>query len=281
LIYICKISYDVRLSVLHNRFLMSKQYTISEASEVLGISQRAVKHYRAIYTSEVIKETDGRVFLTQRFIDKVEKTRALDKNKVTDSRTKTDLLDLIQDQKSKINALIVEVATLKANEGKKSNDSKDDKILIQVQKAKIDVLDKEVAALKNGKPKKSNDSKGDQDFIKEIAELKEIIADYENSTVLEGVKDSDRIELFSQEEYAVFEERLIQWRLQRQEIELTKVHFASTKEELAFVKSRLDYAQSSNEKILQQHQNLIEIIGQRNRIEAVEKSVIKPEPREI
>ena len=116
---------------------------------------------------------------------------------------------------------------------------------------------------------------------KEIDELKEIISDYKNSEVYEKAEEGLRVELFTQDEYNLFSERLIEWRVQRKEIELTNMHFASTKEELAFVRSRLDYAQSSNDKILQQHQNLIEIIGQRNRIEAVEKGAIKKEPREI
>ena len=74
---------------------------------------------------------------------------------------------------------------------------------------------------------------------------------------------------------------MIQWRLQRQEIESTKVHFETLKEEKDFIKGQLDYFKSSNDKILLQHQQLIELIGQRNRIEAVEKGAIKKEPREI
>jgi hypothetical protein len=222
---------------------MSQNYTSEAAAEILGISRRSLKYYRSVYSNDVMKETDGRLYFSQRFIDKVSRSRELDKTKFTESRTKTDLLEVIE-----------------------------------VQKAKINMLEIEVAALRSKEPKKSKD---DQAFIKEISELKEIIADYEKSTILEGVKEGDRIELFSQDEYSVFEERLIQWRLQRQEIEQTKVHFASLKDEKEFIKGQLEYFKSSNDKILQQHQNLIEIIGQRNRIEAVEKGAIKKEPRDI
>jgi hypothetical protein len=212
---------------------MSQNYTSEAAAEILGISRRSIKYYRSVYTNDVIKETDGRLYFTQRFIDKVSRSRELDKNKITESRTKTELL------------------------------------------AEIEIL-------KNSSPGDNEDLlKFVDSQKKEIAELKEIIADYENSTILEDVKEGDRIELFSQDEYAVFEERLIQWRLQRQEIEQTKVHFASLKDEKDFIKGQLEYFKSSNDKILQQHQNLIEIIGQRNRIEAVEKGAIKKEPREI
>ena len=75
---------------------MSTTFTIAEASKLLGISERAVKHYRAIYTTEVIKEEDGRVYLTQKFLDKVKNTRSLDSNTITDSRTKAELLKEIE-----------------------------------------------------------------------------------------------------------------------------------------------------------------------------------------
>jgi hypothetical protein len=194
---------------------MSKQYTIAEASEVLGISTRAVKHYRAIYTTEVIKETDGRVFLTQKFIDKVEKTRALDKNKFTDSRTKTELLKLIDDQE------------------------------------------------------------------KEIIDLKDTVSQYENSEVFEKSDEGLRVEVFTKEDYNLFSERLIEWRFQRKQIEESKEHFSSLKEERDFLKGQFEYLKLSNDKILSQHERLIELISQRNRIEAVKEGVIPREPRDV
>lgn len=107
----------------------------------------------------------------------------------------------------------------------------------------------------------------------EIDELKE------NNSF--DVAENERIEVFTQEEYSLFSERLIQWRLQRQEIEQTKVIFETIKDERDFLKTQLEYFKTSNDKILLQHQNLIEIIGQRNRIEAVEKGAIPREPRGI
>ena len=106
--------------------------------------------------------------------------------------------------------------------------------------------------------------------VKELEELKE------NNSF--DIAENERIEVFTQEEYSLFSERLIQWRIQRQEIEQTKVFFESVKDERDFLKNQLEYFKISNDKILLQHQNLIEIIGQRNRIEAVEKGAI---PREI
>ena len=101
-------------------------------------------------------------------------------------------------------------------------------------------------------------------MTKEVSDLKETIADYENSEVFEKASEGMRVELFSKDEYAVFEERLIQWRLQRQEIEQTKVHFASLKDEKDFIKGQLEYFKISNDKILQQHQNLIDGLRERS-----------------
>ena len=179
---------------------MSERFTIAEASVLLGISQRAVKHYRAIYTSDVIKDTNGRVYLTQRFLDKVKNTRSLDNTTITDSRTKSELLA-------------------------------------------------------------------------EIDQLKEQLKEYD--------AEGQKIEVFTFEEYAIFEKRLIEWRIQRKEIELRIEQNAELKEDKTYLKARNEYLELSNNKILEQHEKLIEAIGQRARIEAVEKRVIPREPKEI
>lgn len=143
-----------------------------------------------------------------------------------------------------------------------------------------DFINKVIKNRENGK-KTISEPRTKTDLLNEIDKLNSVIADYENSEVFEKANDGLRVEVFSQEEYNLFSERLIQWRLQRQEIELTKVHFDTVKDELIFVKSQLDYFKSSNDKILTQHQNLIDGLRERNKIEAVEKGVIPKEPREI
>jgi len=193
-----------------------EKYSIKEASKLLGISERAVKYYRGIYSSEkFVISVDRNVFLTQSFIDAVAKNRELNARISTEPRTKEELLKVIE------------------------------KLTI------------------------------------EIAELKTIVLDYENSEVFEKSNDNFRVEVFSEDEYNLFSERLIEWRVQRKELEAKNVHFESLKEERDFIKVQLEYFKSSNDKILLQHQNLIEIIGQRNRIEAVEKGAIPREPKDI
>ena len=113
--------------------------------------------------------------------------------------------------------------------------------------------------------------------IELLAEIEKLKQELENASTLD-IADNERIEVFTEEEYNLFSERLIEWRHQRKEIEIQKEHFKDLKEEREYLKSQIEYFKISNDKILEQHERLIEIIGQRNRIEAVEKSVI---PREI
>lgn len=109
--------------------------------------------------------------------------------------------------------------------------------------------------------------------IELLAEIEKLKQELENASTLD-IADNERIEVFTEEEYNLFSERLIEWRHQRKEIETQKEHFKDLKEEKEYLKSQIDYFKMSNDKILEQHERLIEIIGQRNRIEAVEKSVI-------
>jgi hypothetical protein len=102
-----------------------------------------------------MRETDGRLYFSQRFIDKVS-SRELDKTKFTESRDKTDLLEVVQKNK------------------------------------KLICLKSRVAALRDQKNLKK--SKTIRAFIKEISKLKRLLQT-EKSTILEGVK-GDRIELF-------------------------------------------------------------------------------------
>lgn len=193
-----------------------EKFSIKEASKLLDISERAVKYYRGIYSSEkFVISVDRNIFLTQSFIDAVAKNRELNARISTEPRTKEELLKVIEE------------------------------------------------------------------LTTEIKELKAVVSEYENSEVFEKSNDGFRVEVFSEDEYNLFSERLIEWRVQRKELEAKNVHFESLKEERDFIKLQLEYFKNSNDKILLQHQNLIEIIGQRNRIEAVEKGAIPREPKDI
>ena len=241
---------------------MSTTFTIAEASKLLGISERAVKHYRAIYTTEVIKE-GSRVYLTQKFLDKVKNTRSLDSNTITDSRTKAELLkeiEVFKDHLKEVQALKKELSD--AKEIIKDNDATKTELLKEIETLKGH--EKEIQALK-----------------KELSDAKEEIADYENSLVFEKAEEGLKVEVFTLQDYAIFEERLAEWKSQRKEIELRIEINAELKEDKNYLKARNEYLETSNNKILEQHEKLIEAIQQRNRIEAVEKGVIPKEPKEI
>jgi len=226
-----------------------EKFTFKEAYNIIGdgATYRTVNYYKDIYVNDVIK-VDGRYFVTKDFINKVIKNRENAKKTISEPRTKTELLIEIE---------------------------RKEKDIILLEKA-IDDLQKIILT-----QDKDNNQQGSQELIKELQELKEIIADYENSEVYEKASEGFRVEVFTQDEYNIFSERLIQWRLQRQEIEQTKVHFESLQDERDFIKGQLEYFKQSNDRILLQHEKLIEVIGQRNRIEAVEKGAIPKEPREV
>ncbi len=207
-------------------------HTIKQASILLGVSERTVKHYRAIYTSEVLKETDGSIFLTDRFIEKVQKVRSLNAQGI-DNRNKAELL-------AELNKALEEIERIKSE------------------------VKSEVEKLKAG-----------------LKEALEVVADYENSEVYEKAEQGQKIGVFTLEEYEVFSERLTEWRIQRKEIELITEQKSELKDDKEWLRLRNAYLESSNNKILEQHQLLIEKIGERNRIEAVEKGVIPKQPMDI
>ena len=119
------------------------------------------------------------------------------------------------------------------------------------------------------------------DLQKQLHQANEIISDLENSEVFEKADEGFRVEVFSEQEYNLFSERLTEWRVQRKEIELKEKEIKSLEEQKQFDRSQLEYFKKANDRILDQHQKLIELIGQRNKIEAVEKEVIPKQPYDI
>lgn len=65
-----------------------KTFTMKEVSEMLGISYRAVRYYKDIFTNDVIQ--DGRiVLLSSRFVDKVRNNRK-PRSPMVDKKTKVE-----------------------------------------------------------------------------------------------------------------------------------------------------------------------------------------------
>ena len=71
-----------------------KTFTMKEVSEMLGISYRAVRYYKDIFTNDVIK--DGRiVLLSSRFVDKVRNNRK-PRSPHVDKKTKAEYKDELE-----------------------------------------------------------------------------------------------------------------------------------------------------------------------------------------
>lgn len=143
------------------------------------------------------------------------------------------------------------------------------------------VNDNFIAKVKSNQAKNKRtitDSRTKVQLLEEIKILTNKIQDLEESNGFEYDQENERIELFTNDEYQLFSERLIEWRIQKKEIELKAEQFLELKEDKSYLKIRNEYLEKSNNNILEQHAKLIEAIGQRNRIEAVEKGVI---PRNI
>lgn len=182
-------------------------YSLKEAAKKIRVTYRTILYYRDHYTSDVLK-VNGRWMVTDDFLRKVEHSRQTNKERCTDSRTKQQLIDKLEDLEKQNKELIEKISLL------------------------------------------------------------------ENKEVSYDIEEGQVVELFTEEEYNIFKQRLIDWQIQRKEIEYQNSNIEVLKDSQEYLKSQLEYFRKANDKILEQHQNLIEIIGQRNRIEAVEKRVI-------
>ena len=91
-------------------------------------------------------------------------------------------------------------------------------------------------------------------------------------------EENERIEVFTNEDYIRFEQALIDYKYQKQNIELKEEHFqkelASKDELVSHYKKQSDYQKEQSDRILTQMEKLIEAIRRRDTIEAVEKKVI-------
>jgi uncharacterized protein (DUF342 family) len=97
--------------------------------------------------------------------------------------------------------------------------------------------------------------------------------------------ENERVEVFTFEDYNLFEQRLKEWHTQKIELEHKEQLFAAEKKSLnelyEHYKNQFHYQQKQNEKVLEMHQKLIDVIGEQNKIsiqrqiiEASEKNVI-------
>lgn len=234
-----------------------KTYSLKEASKVLGVTYRTIDYYKGVYESEVIK--DGRIyFVTEAFLDKVRSNKKyLESRESSDPRTKTQLVTELDEAFKKIEAL------------ESRTDNVDDSIkkLEKKYKSKFDELNKALKE-KNDKLRKAE---------KRIKEL-------ESENPFE-IEEGKRVEVFTDEEYSVFEQRLREWFSLQREIQLKdesfKAQLNSKDEVIDHYKNQFEYQRQLAERQLDQMDKLLGYLKDRNtreaeraRIEAVEKNVI-------
>ena len=123
-------------------------------------------------------------------------------------------------------------------------------------------------------------SKEEYDALKtEIEALKDELSQYD-------IADNERIEVFTDEMYAEFEERLIDWKLQNQKIISQQETFDAKEKGLNDVvnlmteqadhyKNQFQYQKEQATRILDMHEQLIKTIQQNNFLEAKSKGFDK------
>ena len=125
--------------------------------------------------------------------------------------------------------------------------------------------------------------------------LKQQLDDLKNELLKFDIEEGERMEVFTNAEYELLEQRLIEWRTlqkekeHKEEVFSLKEHHFNTEnktlsESLDHYKNQFEYQKTQSTKILDMHQTLIDTIEkqntlaiQRNTIEAIEKNIVNPE----
>tara|TARA_B110000483_G_scaffold152639_1_gene181566 strand:- start:3209 stop:3895 length:687 start_codon:yes stop_codon:yes gene_type:complete len=220
-----------------------KSYNMKEASELLQVSYRTIRYYKGIFTNEVTQE--GRdVQLSERFIELVKNNRK-PSEPITDKKTKFEYKGELKEFETRL---------LHTNQELKGALQE----LKQYKKDLEEVRFKYKQALQEQK----------EIYEKKLGDFSDIDYDEEN----------ERIEVFTNEDYIRFEQALIDYKYQKQNIDLKEEHFqkelASKDELVSHYKQQSDYQKEQSDRILTQMEKLIEAIRRRDTIEAVEKKVI-------
>lgn len=143
---------------------------------------------------------------------------------------------------------------------------------------------------RNNNTKTITDKKTKAEYKKELEEqsekykkaLKEQKAIYERKLSffadLDFDEEKERLEVFTYEQYELFENALIDYKYQKKHIEEKELRFkselASKSELVEHYKNQSEYQKQQSDRILTQMEKLIEAIRRRDTIEAVEKQVI-------
>jgi hypothetical protein len=118
----------------------------------------------------------------------------------------------------------------------------------------------------------------------EIESLKAEIEVLKEELISYKIEPNERIEVFTFEEYNLFEQRLREWNTQRIEIEHQEQLFNAEKKSLSELyqhyKNQFEYQRNQNSKVLEMHQKLIDLIGDQNKL-AIQRNIIEAGEKDI
>jgi hypothetical protein len=154
--------------------------------------------------------------------------------------------------------------------------------LLIVFKDTIENLSQGVEGLSQGVEEVSQDI---EPLLSKIKALENEIGALKMQLSIYEIEDNEVIEVFTKDEYKLFETRLIEWRYQQKEIEQKALEIqdikTTAKEDVAHYKNLFEYQRKQSDRILEMHEKLIVTIGeqtqssiQRNHIEAKDKNYL-------
>ena len=178
-------------------------------------------------------------------------------------------------------ALKLEVSTRAVQKRCKRDNirKKDNKYLItdeHIKKWTLEIQSNEPQTNQSNEPQKTVRTNNQLDIEiealkKEITELKEELSTYE-------ITENERIEVFTNEEYNLFQERLIEWRTQQKDSEhqqeLFDAKILTLEQSADHYKNSYYYQRKQNEKFINMHEKLLDTI-QLNSKEGYIKTVVE------
>ena len=122
-------------------------------------------------------------------------------------------------------------------------------------------------------------------LLAKIQELEQQVFELKNELKLYEIKDNERLEVFTDDDYITFTTRLKEWQTQQRELEQKAIEIqevkTDAKENIEHYKNLFEYQRKQSDRILAMHEKLIQTIGeqtqnsiQRNHIEAKDKKYL-------
>ena len=117
-----------------------------------------------------------------------------------------------------------------------------------------------------------------------LRSLDEVILQFKNELAKYDLQPNERLEVFTNDEYQILEQRLREWHEHDKKIlhqeELFNVEKASLKEILTHYKKQFKYQKKQSERILLMHQRLIDEIAKQNKL-AIQRQIIEASEKDI